>query len=100
MTGQPTFTVVVNPGEDTFVAYVNCCDVAANFSDVSIHFGRTPSKFTETDIAQLTAAKMLEVDATVQVTFSPVMLPQLIRALMTQREVYETRFGKILEIAP
>jgi hypothetical protein len=43
-------------------------------------------------------AGVLEVDALVQVTFSPQVLPGLISALVTQRQVYEQMFGPIREL--
>jgi hypothetical protein len=93
-----TFTILLNQTEETFAVYANSFDVTTSFHDVTLSFGRIPPKITEVDREEAIKRGGLEVDASVQITISPQILPQLIKALNAQRAIYEQNFGQLKEL--
>jgi Protein of unknown function (DUF3467) len=95
---QRAFTVLLNQTEETFTVYANSFEVATTFHDVILSFGRIPAKISEVDREEVARRGNLEVDASVQITISPQLLPQIIKALSTQRAAYEQNFGQLKEL--
>ena len=95
---KPTsMTIQFNSTDETVAVYANSFDIASSFNDVTISFGRMPPKLSKLDAEEVARAGTMEIDALVQVTFSPQVLPQLIKALIAQKTAYEQGFGQIRE---
>ena len=89
------FQVKLAVTEDTQSTYVNVAEVSATLNDVSILFARVPAKLSEMQLAEANDTGWLEQDALVEMVLPLQLITGLINALTIQRDVYESRYGKI-----
>jgi hypothetical protein len=91
-----TVKLSVQPGEGTETYYVNHAEVGGTQHDFTIMFAQIPAKPSRTVLADASKSGELRIDASVQVTFPTSLISGLIRALTTQKEMYNKRFGVTL----
>lgn len=89
--------IVFVPAEDGPTYYVNHLEISHNQHNFCVYVAEIPTKFPEYTLE--TAKKTGQVNLTPMfcLTMPPTIIPGLIRALETQKGLYENRFGKIID---
>jgi len=87
--------ISLEASDSTATFYVNNAEVGHTPHDFTLACGKLRAKLSPSEYTAAKESGRLTVEATVQITFPPTLLPGLIRALTTQRELYEKRFGAI-----
>lgn len=90
--------VVLTVSEDTSVIYVSIMDVSHTIHDFSIAAARGPVRITAEQYGEISASGSLPIEALMQLIIPPTVIPNLIRSLIAQKELYETNFGPILDL--
>jgi hypothetical protein len=95
--GQPmTVNVTLRVSEDTTPNYyVNNVEVGQTPFDFTITCAKIPTKLRADVLEEVQRSGTLALDATVQITLPPPVIPGLIRALTIQKEMYEKAVGSI-----
>jgi hypothetical protein len=91
--------IVVDVSEDTPTYYANYVEATFGAHDCALSFVRVPAKLSAERIAELKEGS-LTVEASVQITLPPTLIPSLIHALTITKDHYEAQIGPILEIGP
>jgi hypothetical protein len=91
--------IVVDISEDTPTYYANYVEATFGPHDCGLSFVRVPAKLSAERIAELKEGS-LTIEASVQVTLPPTLIPSLIQALTITKDHYEAQIGPILEIGP
>jgi hypothetical protein len=87
--GQPVIEVT----ESTPQFYANFIEITNSPWDFSLIFGTLPSKLNRNQVEEIQATGTIPVQAQLTVNFPPTLLAGLIRALTTQKELYEKAMG-------
>jgi hypothetical protein len=82
--------------DDTFTYYANHAEISCTAHEFAILFARIPAKLPPDKLEEARAGA-LSIDCDVQILISPTLISGLIRALITQKETYEKRFGIITQ---
>jgi hypothetical protein len=101
-TGPQTATVKISlqASDATANFYVNNAEVGHTPHDFTLACAKLRSKLSPSEFAAATESGQLTVEALVQITFPPTLMPGLLKALTTQRDLYEKRFGPIKDPEP
>jgi hypothetical protein len=89
--------VQVEVSDVTPFYYINSAEVGHTLHEFSISAVRLPVKLSQDAMTEAVANRSITLPADVQLLLPPSMVRDLIRALSTQLEAYEERFGKIPE---
>lgn len=91
-----TTSVTTQIAEDTFTYYANYAEVACVPHDFAIMFARMPAKLPPEKMDEAKAGNVT-LTCDVQIILPITLIDGLIRALTTQKAVYEQRYGAIHE---
>jgi hypothetical protein len=92
---EPAARVSFEATPSTFTCYSNLVEVGALQHEFTILVGRVPTKPTREIRATFEAGKELVLEPDVQILVAPTMVPGIIKALQSQLEKYEQRFGSV-----
>lgn len=95
LTVRPTVQV----SEATPTYYVNSVEVSNTQHDFSLICTKIPAKLTPAEWQRASATGELAVEASVLLTCPTTLIPALVRALNTQKEMYEKQNGPIPDLA-
>src|SRR5260370_40975477 len=84
-------------GDDAFTYYANHAEISCTAHEFAILFARFPAKLPPDKLEEARGGA-LSIDCDVQILISPTLISGLIRALITQKETYEKRFGVITQL--
>lgn len=79
--------------DDTPQYYVNHAEINSTVHEFVISAGRLPGRLTQAQIEMVRATSVLPTPADVQLLIPPTLIVGLIRALQTQKDVYEAQYG-------
>jgi hypothetical protein len=79
--------------DNTAQFYANFIEITNSPWDFSLISATLPSKLNRTQVEEIQATGTIPVQAQLTVNFPPTLLAGLIRALTTQKELYETTMG-------
>jgi hypothetical protein len=85
--------IVVEPSEGMATYYVNFVEVACTLSDFALICTQVPPKLNSMRLKEVQASGIMTVDAVVQLAIPATLVPGLIRALTTQKELFEKLTG-------
>jgi hypothetical protein len=85
--------IQLEPSDTASVFYVNYMEIGNTMHDFVLSGARIPGKFSAARIEEIKSTKVVTVDTEVQIVFPTSLLAGLIRALSTQKEVYERTIG-------
>jgi hypothetical protein len=91
-----TPTITTQIGDETFTYYANYAEIASVTHDFAILFARTPAKLPPDKIEEARTGN-LTLACDVQIIVPITLIDGLIRALNTQKAIYEQRHGTIHE---
>jgi hypothetical protein len=83
----------LEPLENAAVYYVNYIEVGASPQDFSIICARLPAKLSGAKKEEVKELGALVIEPEVQVVIPVTLVPGIIRALTTQKEIYEKLYG-------
>lgn len=86
---ETTVRIAVSVTEETPVYYINFAEVSNTPNDLSVTCARVPSKPTQSMADEAKNTGKITLKSNVQLVFPVGMLPDLIKALQTRREMYE-----------
>lgn len=87
--------IVLDVGSDIPSYYINYADVAQSSHEFTLTVGKTPTRLSQQSIRDVQATGELHVEAMLQLILPPTLLPSLIKALTSQKDLYEHTFGTI-----
>ena len=90
-----TGEVVVEVRPDTPTYYVNHAEVTNSPHDFAITFAQLPIKLTPEAVNIAKETHKISLEPVVTTVVPATLVPGLIKALMTRRELYEKTFGPI-----
>jgi hypothetical protein len=90
---QPVFSIISDENTSTF--YINCAEVASNAYEFAILATRMPTKPPQEHIDEIKAGRKIEISADVQIIFASTLMPDIIKALLIQKDFYEKMLGEI-----
>jgi hypothetical protein len=88
-----TVRIAVNVTKETPVYYINFVEVSNTPHEFSVTCARIPSKPTQSMVDEATNTGAITLNSDVQLVFPVGMLPGLVKALQTRREMYEKLFN-------
>lgn len=94
-------TLMVRPSvvttDATPVYYINNAEISSSAYEFGMAVARLPTKPSAEQMHEMRTDGVLNVEAELVLLMPPTLIPGLIRALNTQREVYEAQFGAIFD---
>jgi hypothetical protein len=91
---------VVEVPEGTPAFYTNFIEISNTPWDFSLILAKLPAKPNPSSIEEIKASGTLPVTAELTINFPPALMAGLIRALTTQKELYEKMTGTELKETP
>jgi hypothetical protein len=92
-------TIRMEPLESASTYYVNHVEIASSLHDFSIICGRLPGKLSADQVEEVNSSGSLVIEPEVQVIIPSTLIIGPIRALTTQKGIYEETYGvKLHEI--
>lgn len=85
--------------EATPAYYVNNMEVSHTAHDFTLICSKLPTKLSAAELERVSKSGELPIEASVQITCATTLIPALMRALNTQKEMYEKQFGPIPDSA-
>lgn len=89
-----TFKVRIEPSDGDAV-YANYMEVSHSQYEFMLTVAQVPSKLTSAATAQAQELGEIVIESKVQILFPPRLMGSLLKVLETERDKYETDFGKI-----
>lgn len=93
---EPTRVKVrVEHGSGAEILYANYVEVSHSAYEFMLSVVRVPTKFPSSLLAEARTTGEIVVEPQVNILLPPTLIPGLIRALESQRDLYERNFGKL-----
>jgi transposase-like protein len=89
--------VILDSNEDTSTVYANHAEISHNMNEFCVSFARVPTRISQDTISHIREHGKISVPTLIQVVLPPTIVPGLIKALSSQKDLYESTFAKIYE---
>jgi hypothetical protein len=85
--------IALQPSQDAAVFYANFFEVAHGPHDVTLYGVRVPAKLGRAEVEAARASGELQLQPDFQIVIAPSLVPGLVKALQSQLEKWQKRFG-------
>ena len=88
--------IVIDVRDDTPHYYINHAEINSTQHEFTLSAGRIPAKFSPDQLQRAKETATIIIPADIQILIPPSLIPGLIRALSTQKDLYERTHGVTL----
>lgn len=88
--------IVIDVRHDTPRHYINYAEINSTPHEFTFLAGRIPAKFSSDQLQCAKESSTVIIPADIEILIPPSLIPGLIRALATQKDLYERKYGVTL----